>query len=176
MTREVIRISLIFILVVNLLVSFTLASSDEFSGGIGINIVVGDGSDEGDSGDNDNLDNQVSNSDDGDGENNNIQTNFEQDFEDLDEEINNQEINPRINNIVMLNSKQEVKESKKRGRPKLHSEDKIKAAETLFNELQAEGKSVNECWLEVSIKLDFKTPEAAKQAVHRLMKQNKKQN
>lgn len=61
------------------------------------------------------------------------------------------------------------------GRPKEHSDDKIKAAETLFNELQDEGKAVNECWFEVHKKLSFKSPEAAKQAVYRFNKQNKKQ-
>ena len=63
--------------------------------------------------------------------------------------------------------------SKKRGRPEEHSEDKLKAAKTLFDELRLEDKSVNECWLEVSTKLGFKSPAAAKQAVYRLDKQNK---
>jgi len=64
---------------------------------------------------------------------------------------------------------------KTRGRPIEHSEDKVKAAETLFNELQGKGKSVNECWFEVHEKLSFKSPEAAKQAVYRFKQQNKKQ-
>ena len=63
-----------------------------------------------------------------------------------------------------------------RGRPKKHSEDTVKAAETLFNELQGEGKSVNECWFEVHKKLSFKSPVAAKQAVYRYNQQNKKRN
>mgnify|MGYP001611786294 CR=1 FL=1 len=63
----------------------------------------------------------------------------------------------------------------KQGRPKQHSEDKVKAAETLCDELRSEGKSVNECWFEVHKKLGFRSPEAAKQAVYRFKKQNKKQ-
>jgi len=64
---------------------------------------------------------------------------------------------------------------KKRGRSKEHSEDKLKAAETLFNELQGNGKSVSESWFEVHEKLGFVSPEAAKQAVYRFKQQNKKQ-
>lgn len=64
---------------------------------------------------------------------------------------------------------------KKPRRPQKHSEDKIKAAQTLFDELQGEGKSVRECWFEVHKKLGFKSPEAAKQAVYRYNQQNKKQ-
>ena len=65
--------------------------------------------------------------------------------------------------------------AKSRGRHKEHSDDKIKAAKTLFEELQGEGKSVSECWFDVHKKLGFKTPEAAKQAVYRFDKQNIKQ-
>jgi hypothetical protein len=71
---------------------------------------------------------------------------------------------------------QEPKGRKPRGRPKEHSADKLKAAEKLFDELQSEGKSVDECWFEVHDRLGFKSPKAAKQAVYRFKQQNKKHN
>ncbi len=64
----------------------------------------------------------------------------------------------------------------KQGRPQKHLVDKLRAAGILFDELQGEGKSVNECWLEVHKKLGFISPEAAKQAVYRFKQQNKIQN
>lgn len=66
--------------------------------------------------------------------------------------------------------------ARKRGAPRKHSPDKLKAAETFFEALQVEGKSVNESWFEVYEKLGFESPEAAKQAVYRFKQQNKKHN
>jgi hypothetical protein len=66
--------------------------------------------------------------------------------------------------------------ARKRGAPRKHSPNTLRAAMTLFDALRAEGKPVNECWLEVHDKLGFVSPEAAKQAVHRFKQQNKIQN
>jgi len=78
-------------------------------------------------------------------------------------------------NLLKLQTNIDQGEKKKQGRPHKHSVDVLKAASKLFDELQEEGKSVNECWFEVHNKLNFDSPNAAKQAVYRFKKQNKKQ-